>query len=112
MNSIDEDFQSLTSLETDKAEDQTVYQIAGPDIYLTKMKIDQCKVFENFMKSSNLPVVAAAYERSCQKKSYMRRVNTSVIVKKHQGTYILKMLGKDRMEKATRSTKDKNTFFK
>jgi hypothetical protein len=43
--------------------------------------MDQCKVFENYMKGSNLPNVAAAYEKSCQKKTYRRRFRTSLITK-------------------------------
>lgn len=48
------------------------------------------------MKQYNLPVVAAAYEKACQKKSYRKRVNTSVIRKKRSMTYMINMLQKDR----------------
>lgn len=43
--------------------------------------MDHCKVFENYMKGSNLPIVAAAYEKSCQKKTYRRRFRTSLVSK-------------------------------
>ena len=36
------------------------------------------------MKGSNLPIVAAAYERSCQKKTYRRRFRTSMITQKNK----------------------------
>jgi len=57
-----------------------------------KLRIDQCKVFENFMKASNLPVVAANYEKSCQKKSYRKRIRTSIMNK--PGSFIANMIEK------------------
>ena len=43
--------------------------------------MDQCKFFENYMKGSNLQIVSAAYEKSCQKKTYRRRFRTSLLTK-------------------------------
>jgi len=94
--SIDDEFRSLASIETDKIEDKNHYNLNEPDIFMSKLKIDQCKIFENFMKSYNLPVVALAYEKSCQKKSYRKRMNTSIIKKKHSMTYIFNMLQKNK----------------
>ena len=94
--SIDEEFKSLASIETEKIEDKHHFNLNEPDIFMSKLKIDQCKVFENFMKSYNLPVIAAAYEKSCQKRSYRKRVNTSVIKKKRSMTYMINMLQKTR----------------
>lgn len=47
------------------------------------------------MKPYNLPLVAAAYEKACQKKSYRKRVNTSVIRKKRSMTYMINMFQKN-----------------
>jgi hypothetical protein len=57
---------------------------------VSRVKIDQCKVFENFMKCSNLPVVAALYEKSCKKNSYRRRMRTSIFSK--PGSFIPNMV--------------------
>jgi hypothetical protein len=48
------------------------------------------------MKGSNLPIVAAAYERSCQKKTYRRRFRTSMITKKNKKTNTYKEIMKDK----------------
>jgi hypothetical protein len=40
------------------------------------------------MKSSNLPIVAIAYEKSCQKKSYRKRFSTLAMAK--PGTFLIK----------------------
>jgi hypothetical protein len=93
--SIDDDFKSLTSIETDKFEDKHTFNMNEPEGLMSKLKMDQCKVFENFMKPFNLPVIAAAYEKACQKKSYRKRINTSVIKKKRSMTYMIEMLQKD-----------------
>ena len=86
----------MASIETEKVEEKHHFSLNEPDIFMSKLKIDQCKIFENFMKSYNLPVVAEAYEKSCQKKSYRKRFNTSVIKKKRSMTYMIDMLQKNK----------------
>ena len=55
----EEDFTSMKSFDSHKIEEVTQKNIneSGVD----RLRIDQCKVFENFMKGSNLPIVAKAY---------------------------------------------------
>ncbi len=73
-----------------------------------KLRMDQCKVFENFMKASNLPVVAANYERSCQRKSYRRRVRTSVMIK--PGVFMNTMLNQEKFERGGRINRKKTIY--
>ena len=49
----------MKSFDSHKIEEVTQKNIneSGVD----RLRIDQCKVFENFMKGSNLPMVAKAY---------------------------------------------------
>ncbi len=68
----------MKSFGTNKMTDNITY-FAKDDRFIGKLRMDQYKFFENFLKSFNLPAVAAAYEKSCQKKSYRKRMRTSVI---------------------------------
>jgi hypothetical protein len=81
MNGIEDDFHSLKSFSTNKIEDHAYFNLGETESFLGKLVIDHCKVFENFMKSSNLPIVAQNYEKSCQKKSYRKRIRTLVMPK-------------------------------
>jgi hypothetical protein len=86
---IEEDFISMESFSTKHLEDH-VFSTNENDSFMGKLRIDQCKIFENFMKPSNLTNVAAAYEKSCQKKSYRKRMRTSIMSK--PGVFLSKML--------------------
>jgi hypothetical protein len=72
---------------------------------MAKVAMDHCKVFENFMKASNLPIVAANYEKSCQKKSYRKRIRTSVMAK--PGAFIGNIIERERNEKVLRPARTK-----
>ena len=100
MVTMEEDFHSLASFSTKQIEEQTNYNVLDGDYFLGKIEMDHCKVFENFMKGSNLPVVAANYERSCQKKSYRKRIRTTVMIK--PGTFLANLLEKERISKGLR----------
>ena len=67
---------------------------------MSGLNIDQCKVFENFMKNFNIGVIAAAYEKSCFKRSYTKRMRSSIF--KSPGFYYPNMMKANKIKNKKR----------